>query len=175
LKDSSRVSEEDIDKKDLEKRVRSLTTLTKDHDIPALAADFFDSERPLPSVRAFSLHRFYSPFFSFGLREVFAFHFLCSDNEDPKKRAATAPSVEATVPNEPSFQEAAPVVKPKETPAKRVPSSCGSNRLKKATDASTSLDAHRPTTSSDNVTSSPVALLCSLPELSCSCLPFGRF
>jgi hypothetical protein len=38
LKDSSQVSEEDIDKKDLDKRVRSLTTLTKDHDIPALAA-----------------------------------------------------------------------------------------------------------------------------------------
>jgi hypothetical protein len=61
LKDSSRVSEEDIDKKDLDKRVRSLTTLTNDHDIPALAADFFDSECPLSSVRAFSLHRFYSP------------------------------------------------------------------------------------------------------------------
>jgi hypothetical protein len=55
LKDSSRVSEEDIDKKDLDKQVRSLTTLTKDHDIPALAADFFDSERPLPSVHVFSL------------------------------------------------------------------------------------------------------------------------
>jgi hypothetical protein len=49
------VSEEDIDKKDFDKRVRALTTLTKDHDIPALAADFFDSEHPLPSVRAFSL------------------------------------------------------------------------------------------------------------------------
>jgi hypothetical protein len=58
MKDSSRVSEEDIDKKDLDKRVRSLTTLTKDHDIPALAADFFDSEHPLPLVHAFSLHRF---------------------------------------------------------------------------------------------------------------------
>jgi hypothetical protein len=58
LKDSSRVFEEDIDKKDLDKRVRSLTTLTKDHDIPALAADFFDSERPLPLVRAFSLTDF---------------------------------------------------------------------------------------------------------------------
>jgi hypothetical protein len=58
LKDSSRVSEEDIDKKDLDKRVRYLTTLTKDHDIPALAADFFDSERPLPSVRAFSMTGF---------------------------------------------------------------------------------------------------------------------
>jgi hypothetical protein len=53
LKDSSRVSEEDIEQKDLEKRVRALTTLTKDHDIPALAADFFDSEHPLPAVRVF--------------------------------------------------------------------------------------------------------------------------
>jgi hypothetical protein len=61
LKDPSQVSEEDIEKKDLDKRVRSLTTLTKDHDIPALAADFFDSRRPLPSVRVFSLHKFYSP------------------------------------------------------------------------------------------------------------------
>jgi hypothetical protein len=58
LKDSSRVSEEDIYKKDFDKRVRALTTLSKDHDIPALAADFFDSERPLPSVHAFSLMGF---------------------------------------------------------------------------------------------------------------------
>jgi hypothetical protein len=53
LKDSSRVSEEDIDKKDLNKRVRALTTLTKDHEIPALTADFFDFEHPLPTVCAF--------------------------------------------------------------------------------------------------------------------------
>jgi hypothetical protein len=58
LKDSSRVSEEDIDKKDHDKRFRSLTTLTKDHDIPTLGADFFDSERPLPSVRVFSITGF---------------------------------------------------------------------------------------------------------------------
>jgi hypothetical protein len=61
LKDPSRIFEEDIDKKNLDKRVRSLTTLTKDHDIPALATDFFDSEHPLPSIHAFSLHKFYSP------------------------------------------------------------------------------------------------------------------
>jgi hypothetical protein len=48
--DSSRVSEEDIGKKDLDKRVRSLTTLTKDDEIPALTANFFDSEHPLPAV-----------------------------------------------------------------------------------------------------------------------------
>jgi hypothetical protein len=52
------VSEEDIDKKDLDKRVRALTTLTKDDEIPALAADFFDSEHPLPAVCAFSSHLF---------------------------------------------------------------------------------------------------------------------
>jgi hypothetical protein len=58
LEDSSRVSEEDIDKKNLDKRVRALTTLTKDDEIPALAADFFDSEHPLPAVRALSSHLF---------------------------------------------------------------------------------------------------------------------
>jgi hypothetical protein len=58
LEDSSRVSEEDIDKKDLDKRVRALTTLTKDHDIPALTADFFDFEHPLPAVCAFSFATF---------------------------------------------------------------------------------------------------------------------
>jgi hypothetical protein len=55
LEDSSRVSKEDIDKKDHDKRVRALTTLTKDHDIPALTADFFDSEHPLPAICAFYL------------------------------------------------------------------------------------------------------------------------
>jgi hypothetical protein len=58
LEDSSRVSEDDIDKKDLDKRVRALTTLTKDHKIPALTADFFDFEHPLPAVCAFSCTTF---------------------------------------------------------------------------------------------------------------------
>jgi hypothetical protein len=58
LEDSSRVSKEDIDKKDLDKRVRALTTLTKDDDIPALTADFFDFEHPLPAVCAFSFATF---------------------------------------------------------------------------------------------------------------------
>jgi hypothetical protein len=57
------VSVEDIDKKDLDKRVRALTTLTKDDEIPALAADFFDSKHPLPMVCALCIHQFliYSP------------------------------------------------------------------------------------------------------------------
>jgi hypothetical protein len=54
MEDSSRVSEDDMDKKDLDKRVRALTTLTKDHEILALAAGFFDFEHPWPAVYAFS-------------------------------------------------------------------------------------------------------------------------
>jgi hypothetical protein len=48
----SRVSKEDIDKKDLDKRVRALTTLTKDDEILALTANFFDSAHSLLAVCA---------------------------------------------------------------------------------------------------------------------------
>jgi hypothetical protein len=111
----------------------------------------------------------------FDLCEVFALCFLCSDNENPKKDAAAAPSIEATATNEPSFQEIAPVVKSPKAHIKRVPSSRGSKRLKKATDASVSLDAHRSSSSSDDVSTNPGVLLCSLLELSYSCLSFDRF
>jgi hypothetical protein len=43
-----------MEKKDLDKRVRALTTLMKDHEILALAAGFFDFEHPLPTVYALS-------------------------------------------------------------------------------------------------------------------------
>jgi hypothetical protein len=39
-----------MEKKDLDKRVRALTTLTKDHEVADLAARYFDSEHPLPAV-----------------------------------------------------------------------------------------------------------------------------
>jgi hypothetical protein len=39
-----------MEKKDLDKRVRALTTLTKDHEVVDLAASYFDSEHPLPAV-----------------------------------------------------------------------------------------------------------------------------
>jgi hypothetical protein len=63
LEDSSQVSAADIDKKDLNKRVRALTTLTKDDEIPVLASNFFDSEHPLPAVCALFIHHLliYSP------------------------------------------------------------------------------------------------------------------
>jgi hypothetical protein len=50
LEDPSRVSEDLMEKKDLDKRVRALTTLTKDHEVADLAASYFDSEHPLPAV-----------------------------------------------------------------------------------------------------------------------------
>jgi hypothetical protein len=58
LENPSRVSKEDTDKKDLDKRVRALTTLTMDDEILALTADFFDSAHPLPAVCALSLTNF---------------------------------------------------------------------------------------------------------------------
>jgi hypothetical protein len=55
LRDSSRVSDDLMEKKDLDKRVRDLTTLTKDHEITDLAASNFDSEHLLPAVCLLSL------------------------------------------------------------------------------------------------------------------------
>jgi hypothetical protein len=42
-----------IEKKDVDKRVRSLTKLTKDHAVADLTADYFDSVHPLPEVCIF--------------------------------------------------------------------------------------------------------------------------
>jgi hypothetical protein len=50
--DPSRVSKEDLEKKGLDKQVRALTTLTKENEIQALSANFFDSTHPLPKVCA---------------------------------------------------------------------------------------------------------------------------
>jgi hypothetical protein len=94
-------------------------------------------------------------FLSFDLRKVSAFCFLHSDNENPKKDAATAPSIEAMAADEPSLQEAAPVAKSPKAPVKKVVSTRGSKRLKKSIDAGASLDTHWSTSSSDNVRADP--------------------
>jgi hypothetical protein len=77
--------------------------------------------------------------------------FPSSDNENPKKDADTAPSVEATATEEPSLQEAAPVAKSPKAHVKKVVSTHGFKRLKKSIDAGASLDTHRSTSSSDDV------------------------
>jgi hypothetical protein len=50
LSDPSRVSPKDREKNDLDKRVRSLTTLTAKIAVPACLAVPFDSTHPLPKV-----------------------------------------------------------------------------------------------------------------------------
>jgi hypothetical protein len=50
LGDSSQVSDDLFEKKDLDKLVRALTILTKEDDIPDLTASYFDTQHPLPAV-----------------------------------------------------------------------------------------------------------------------------
>jgi hypothetical protein len=50
LEDPTRVSEDLISKEDVDKRVKNLTKLTKEHAVADLTADFFDSVHPLPEV-----------------------------------------------------------------------------------------------------------------------------
>jgi hypothetical protein len=50
LEDPARVSEELLPKENVDKRVRALTKLTKDHSIADVTAKFFDLEHPLPEV-----------------------------------------------------------------------------------------------------------------------------
>jgi hypothetical protein len=50
LEDPTRISKDLMLKEDVDKRVRSLTKLTKEHAVADLTADFFDSVHPLPEV-----------------------------------------------------------------------------------------------------------------------------
>jgi hypothetical protein len=53
LEDPTHISEDLIEKKDVDKQVRSLTKLTKDHAVADLTTDYFDSVHPLPEVCIF--------------------------------------------------------------------------------------------------------------------------
>jgi hypothetical protein len=57
--------------------------------------------------------------------------------------------------DEPSLQEADPVVKSPKAPVKKVVSTPGSKRVKRSTDAGASLDTHRSTSSSEDVRNAP--------------------
>jgi hypothetical protein len=103
---------------------------------------------------------------------VFTICSFCSDNENPKKDAAIAPIVDAPAIDEPPSQEADVVPKSPEAVVKKA-ASRASKRLKKASATSTSLDAHRPTSSDDDV-STTFLLRLTLFELSFLCLTFDR-
>jgi hypothetical protein len=82
--------------------------------------------------------------------EYSTFCFLSSDKADPKKFAATASVTDTPVIEEPPSQEAAVVPKSPEAAAK-ITVSRASKHLKKASVASTSLDAPRPAIPTDDV------------------------
>jgi hypothetical protein len=102
---------------------------------------------------------------------VFAFCSLFSDDEDPKRDAATASLVDTSAVNELPSQEAAMVVKSPEAPVKKGTSYLASKRLKKAMVVSASLDTHRLVGSPDDVSTASCGLLFLLLEFFFSCLP----
>jgi hypothetical protein len=77
LTDPSRVSAQDTEKKDINKRVRSLTTLTAQMEILACTAAFFDSTHPLPEVCILELKSVDFPCCFLVLHVV---HYVCSLN-----------------------------------------------------------------------------------------------
>jgi hypothetical protein len=121
-----------------------------------------------PWTRDFLLNQIFVLFPAFFLStcaKVFAFYFLCSDNEDPKRDATTAPSSDTRAADEPSMQEVEPVVKsakaPKasKAPTKKPVATRGSKCLKKSTDAGVSLEIHQSMGSSDDMRVGPGTLL----------------
>jgi hypothetical protein len=111
----------------------------------------------MPWTREFFADIFiYSSFCRLG-QSALLFCFFFSDDEDPKKFAATAPVTDAPIVDEPPSQEAAVVPKSPKAAAKKA-SFRASKRLKKASTASTSLNAPRPVIPTDDVSIIPLSL-----------------
>jgi hypothetical protein len=72
LEDPTRISENLMSKEDVDKRVRNLTKLTKEHAVADLTADFFDSVHPLHEVCILA-STFCQTLFGFNLHLFFAF------------------------------------------------------------------------------------------------------
>jgi hypothetical protein len=81
----------------------------------------------------------------------FAFCSLLSDDDDPKRDAAAAPLLDTLTITKAPSQEEAMVVKSPEVPPKESTPACASKHLKKVVAVGTSLEAHRPVASSDDV------------------------
>jgi hypothetical protein len=101
-------------------------------------------------------------FYEFHNFAVFAFFLSgcikpvssCSDDEEPKRDAAAAPSTQDVITDELPVQETEPAVQaPRATRAytEKITASRGTMRPKKSQEAEVSLEAHEPTDSPDNV------------------------
>jgi hypothetical protein len=111
-----------------------------------------------------SLLNFSYALLSVDLDRVLYFLLFFSDDEDPKKFSATAPATDAPIFDEPLSQEAAVLPKSPEAAAKKA-GSRASKRLKKTSASSTSFDAPRPVTPTDDVST---IYVCCLLALNCS-------
>jgi hypothetical protein len=83
-----------------------------------------------------------------------SFSLFLSDEENPKRFAAEAPITDTLVINEPPPQEVDPATKPQKAskkPTKKVVTVRSSGRLKKASDAGATLEAHQSTSSSSDM------------------------
>jgi hypothetical protein len=77
-----------------------------------------------------------------------------SDEENPKRFAATAPIIDTPIVDEPLSQEVDPAAKsPKalKKPIKKVVTVRSSKRLKRSSNVGATLEAHQSTSSSDDV------------------------
>jgi hypothetical protein len=107
------------------------------------------------------------------MQSFFAFGSLSSDDEDPKRDAATAPLLDTLAASEAPSQGASMVVKSPEAPIKKGTPARASKRLKKATAVGASLDTHRPVGSPDDVSTASYGMLFLLLEFFFSCLPLA--
>jgi hypothetical protein len=92
------------------------------------------------------------------MQSIYFFVPFFSDDENPKEDAVTAPLVDAPAVDEPPTQEVTAVAKSLEAAVKKA-TFHSSKRLKRAPVASTSLDAHRPMSSADDVSTTFCGLL----------------
>jgi hypothetical protein len=99
----------------------------------------------------------------------------CSDDEEPKRDAAAAPSTQDVTTDEPPVQETEPAVQaPRATRAstKKITASRSAKRSKKSQEAEVSLEAHEPTGSPDDV-SGCTALIFLAPSIYLYVLPLS--
>jgi hypothetical protein len=82
--------------------------------------------------------------------------FLFSDDDNPKKDAATIPPFGFSATPEGHSQEEAMVVKPSPVSPKKKMTAPPSKRQKRGAAAAASLEVHQPSSSSDNVSSAAV-------------------
>jgi hypothetical protein len=99
----------------------------------------------------------------------------CSDDEEPKRDAAAAPSTHDVTTDEPPAQETEPPVQaPRATRAstKKITASRSTKRSKKSQEAKVSLEEHEPTGSPDDV-SGCTALIFLAPSIYLYVLPLS--